>query len=405
MLTFYTGPADETTMGLLEDPHDLGRVPRIHRHCRFDGQRLRDAGVERRVVAALRTHRSSRAPPPRRSASYLPAAAHRRDQPDRSQRPAAAPEHPGPTKRRPPSEPSTRKRGPAWRATELIQRRDRPPPVCRNDQNPSSGAAVPAVGHDLGIDVDRPGPAAGSPGQPDATPSRRRRRLPRSAAGNATVWSVAARRLPSLEPRLQLPDLAQRASAAMPAHKVRKSLSQRRFWNTVSGRPAAAACVDELVASAADAHSGLSTTTASPASMAALASGTCVVGGDAITTRSSSSARFQQRPSPRTRSSPSDAAAGRRPCRSGIAGDDRRDVEPRVRRQQGPMEHPTGKAKADQADAQWLRRPITISRGRTTSAPGVRPSRSRRPASRTAPVTMNRTDESTPIRLRPDWIA
>lgn len=72
---------------------------------------------------------------------------------------------------------------------------------------------------------------------------------------------------------------------------MRKSLSQRRFWNTESSSPRSSARAASSRASAAVPAIGLSTTTGRPASIAAVAIGTWVLFGEAITIRSSSSAR------------------------------------------------------------------------------------------------------------------
>lgn len=70
---------------------------------------------------------------------------------------------------------------------------------------------------------------------------------------------------------------------------VRKSLSQRRFWKTVSGTCAACAAATSSAASADDGANGLSTTTATPLPMARFAYSTCVLFGVATTMRSRSS--------------------------------------------------------------------------------------------------------------------
>ena len=67
---------------------------------------------------------------------------------------------------------------------------------------------------------------------------------------------------------------------------MRKSLSQRRFWKTERKVLVRSASSASARASAAVAASGLSTTTGIPAVRAAVASGTWVLLGDAITTRS-----------------------------------------------------------------------------------------------------------------------
>ena len=69
---------------------------------------------------------------------------------------------------------------------------------------------------------------------------------------------------------------------------VRKSPSQRRFWNTVSATPRRRASSTTSRPSADVAASGLSTTTGSPASTASRAIGTCERFGVATTTRSTS---------------------------------------------------------------------------------------------------------------------
>ena len=70
---------------------------------------------------------------------------------------------------------------------------------------------------------------------------------------------------------------------------VRKSLSQRRFWNTVSGTPFARAEATRSFASALVGANGLSTTTATPLSIARFAYSTCVLFGVPTTIRSRSS--------------------------------------------------------------------------------------------------------------------
>ena len=72
---------------------------------------------------------------------------------------------------------------------------------------------------------------------------------------------------------------------------MRWSESQRRFWNTVNSFPAARACSTSAAASSAEGASGLSTTTASPASSPRRASGTWASFRAAITAKSCSPAR------------------------------------------------------------------------------------------------------------------
>jgi len=67
---------------------------------------------------------------------------------------------------------------------------------------------------------------------------------------------------------------------------VRKSPSQRRFWNTVKATPAASKSSTSAAAGAAAVASGLSTTTAMRRASAARATGTCSRFGVATTSRS-----------------------------------------------------------------------------------------------------------------------
>ncbi|GAB3855831.1 hypothetical protein GCM10027610_089720 [Dactylosporangium cerinum] len=99
---------------------------------------------------------------------------------------------------------------------------------------------------------------------------------------------------------------------------VRKSPSHRRFWYTLSSNPRSAASRTSVVPSAAVAVSGLSTTTGSPASSAARASGACVRFGEATTTTSNSPADAHS-----SSAVPSSAVPGYAPAaarrRSGLA--------------------------------------------------------------------------------------
>ncbi len=76
------------------------------------------------------------------------------------------------------------------------------------------------------------------------------------------------------------------APSASSRRTVRKSPSQRRFWKTDSSTPAAAASRTSDAPSSASGASGLSTTTGTPAAIAARASGTWARLGAATTARS-----------------------------------------------------------------------------------------------------------------------
>ena len=76
---------------------------------------------------------------------------------------------------------------------------------------------------------------------------------------------------------------------------VRKSPSQRRLWNGNTGCPRTALSAASDRASAADAATGLSSTTGRPEVSAVLASGTCCRFGAATTTRSYPSGALQRR--------------------------------------------------------------------------------------------------------------
>ncbi len=74
--------------------------------------------------------------------------------------------------------------------------------------------------------------------------------------------------------------------SASKAFSVRKSLSQRRLWNTDSTRPRLRASASSSRACDSVTVKGLSTTTCLPASSAAFANGKCVSLGVGITIRS-----------------------------------------------------------------------------------------------------------------------
>ncbi len=145
------------------------------------------------------------------------------------------------------------------------------------------------------------GPTSGAP----PTISARRGGLARSTSSRRSVTSKGVRPpckpdpAPSLRPnsvgsRIRARRIRETRATALPtapvptsrAETVRKSPSQRRFWNTVTGTLRAAAASFIRITSEVVASAGLSTTTATPTSIACKARSRWVWLGDVITTRS-----------------------------------------------------------------------------------------------------------------------
>ena len=94
------------------------------------------------------------------------------------------------------------------------------------------------------------------------------------AAADAALFAPALAHLRpvAIEMRLEIDHLAQRPSFSS-AFRVRKSLSQRRLWNTDSSNPLCCACCCSTCACDNVTVNGLSTTTCLPAASACCASG------------------------------------------------------------------------------------------------------------------------------------
>ena len=186
--------------------------------------------------------------------------------------------------------PSTRKRGAGSPVTMFIERRDRTPEACSSETNASSSASA-----SRGSECREVSPYTSTAG-PKSCSAWSMRCGPRSASRPPPSAIVAVpfhERRPAgfhESKRDSRRTTSPSAPSARRRRTVRKSESQRRFWKTVSTRPAVRAFESRASPSATVGTKGLSTTTCSPASSAASARARWVDGGVPMTTRSRSAA-------------------------------------------------------------------------------------------------------------------
>ncbi len=184
--------------------------------------------------------------------------------------------------------PSTRRRGPASGARALVHSWERTPPLWVRARNASSSTTAPSRRTSISAYTVSTGPNRARAWSTRWLP--RSYRVPPTSAGSASSrqpgLGLGRKRSNRDSKRCTRPS----RPSSIRRRAVRKSPSQRRFWNTDSSRPDFSANSHRSRASALVAASGLSTTVARPASRAVRASGTWVRLGEAITTRSKRSA-------------------------------------------------------------------------------------------------------------------
>ena len=291
-----------------------------------------------------------------------------------------------------PRSPSTRIRGPGAAATDDAHRCERTPDSWRErDEDVVVGGAAAAV-VDLAVDlgdgaeqldglVDQVGaeveqqPAASCPRRPPrATPTPRSSGRQRSKRDSKRCTSPSS-------------------PSSISRRRVRKSESQRRLWKTVSGTPAARARSTSARAPPRRRRERLVDDDREAGSIARVGQRHVRRSGVATTTRSCSAAP-RQTASAVASTRPPDAPRARGSA-LGVRGDDARQLEAGGRCDQRAVEDRAREPEADQGCARASVDQLACSRRRRVTASIVTA------PSRTAPVIMNLTSESSASRSMP----